>query len=41
VTLWQFLHDATLWQWLGLIILASVIATWRPIVIKRNKETKP
>lgn len=37
MSLWQFLHDASLPQWIGAWVLAGIIASWRPIVVVRGE----
>jgi len=41
MTLWQFLNEAGFWTWIGLIILVSELAKFRPITINRceNKDS--
>lgn len=44
MTFWQFLYEASVWQWFGLLLLASALSQCHLVTIRwcrKNKDTKP
>lgn len=40
MTMWDFFHQATFWQWFGLIFLAGTLCSCFPIIVigRRDKD---